>query len=218
MLGDECFVGEDAVVGAGVKVYPFKTIEAGATVNSSIILETRGARSLFGGSGVSGLANVDMTPELAARVAMSWATTLPKGSTVVTSRDSSRAARMLKRALMAGLNAAGVSVLRPRGGLGAGHPLRGPGLGRWPAGSPSASRATTRTRSSFRFFDDSGLDISEASQRKIERQFSREDFRRVPAEEIGDIGFPPAGAGALHHRPRGHRRPRRRPRAPGSRS
>ena len=34
-----------------------------------------------------------------------------KGTTVVTSRDSSRAARMLKRAMMAGLNAAGVDVL-----------------------------------------------------------------------------------------------------------
>ncbi len=44
---------------------------------------------------------------------------------------------------------------------------------------------------SLRFIDPSGLDISEAEQRKIERQFSREDFRRVPAEEIGDIDFPP---------------------------
>ena len=39
------------------------------------------------------------------------ATTLKKGTTVVTSRDSSRSARMLKRAMMAGLNAAGVNVL-----------------------------------------------------------------------------------------------------------
>ena len=29
MLGDECFIGEDAVLGAGVKVFPFKTVEAG---------------------------------------------------------------------------------------------------------------------------------------------------------------------------------------------
>lgn len=190
VLGDECFVGEDAVVGAGVKVYPFKTIEAGATVNSSIILETRGARSLFGASGVSGLANVDMTPELAARVAMSWATTLRKDSTVVTSRDSSRAARMLKRALMSGLNAAGVSVLDLE--------VASVPVTRFAArASVVAGGITVRLEGddpdsvSFRFLDGSGLDISEASQRKIERQFSREDFRRVPAEEIGEIGYPP---------------------------
>ncbi|HEY4377517.1 MAG TPA: sugar phosphate nucleotidyltransferase, partial [Acidimicrobiales bacterium] len=111
VLGDECFVGEDAHILAGVKVYPFKTVETGATINSSIIWESKGARSLFGRDGVAGLANVDVSPELAARVAMAFATTLKKGSTVITSRDSRRAARMLKRAFMAGLNASGVNVL-----------------------------------------------------------------------------------------------------------
>ena len=67
VLGDECFVGDNAVLGAGVKVYPFKTVEAGAVVNSSIVWESRGARSLFGRDGVAGLANVDITPELATK-------------------------------------------------------------------------------------------------------------------------------------------------------
>ena len=189
VLGDECFVGEAAVVGAGVKVYPFKTIEAGATVNSSIIWESRGARSVFGSSRVSGLANVDMTPELAARIAMAWATTLPKGSTVVTSRDSSRAARMLKRAVMAGLNSAGVNVSdlevasMPVTRFAVRRPVVAGGVTvRLDGADPDSI--------SLRFVDGSGLDISESAQRKIERQFSREDFRRVPASEIGDIDFP----------------------------
>ena len=48
VLGDESFVGAHAVIKSGVKVYPFKTVEAGATVNTSIVWESRGARSLFG--------------------------------------------------------------------------------------------------------------------------------------------------------------------------
>ena len=43
----------------------------------------------------------------------------------------------------------------------------------------------------IRFFDTDGPDISEDAQRKIERLFGREDFRRVFPAEIGDIGFPP---------------------------
>ena len=43
----------------------------------------------------------------------------------------------------------------------------------------------------FRFFDGNGLDLTEDQQRKIERLYSREDFRRVFASEIGDIGYPP---------------------------
>ena len=62
VLGDECFVGEHSVLGSGVKVYPFKTVEAGAVINSSIVWESRGSRSLFGHLGVAGLSNVDITP------------------------------------------------------------------------------------------------------------------------------------------------------------
>ena len=43
----------------------------------------------------------------------------------------------------------------------------------------------------MRFLDNEGSDITEDSQRKIERLFQREDYRRVFAAEIGDIGFLP---------------------------
>src|SRR5262249_48909576 len=110
VLGDECFVGEQAVLSAGVKVYPFKTVEGGAVINSSIVWESRGSRSLFGRLGVSGLADVDVTPEPATRGAMAFAPPPHQDATVITSRDSSRSARMLKRAMMAGINAAGGNV------------------------------------------------------------------------------------------------------------
>jgi len=190
VLGDECFVGEDAVVGAGVKVYPFKTVEAGAIINSSIVWESRGARSLFGREGVSGLANVDITPEFATRVAMAFATTVKKDATVVTSRDSSRSARMLKRAMMAGLNAGGVNVLDLE--------VASVPVTRLQARRPDAVGGITLRLAeddpqsvAIRFFDTDGSDISEDTQRKIERLFNREDYRRVLPSEIGDIGFPP---------------------------
>ncbi len=190
VLGDECFVGEHAVINPGVKVYPFKTVETGAVINSSIVWESRGARQLFGRLGVSGLANVDVTPELAARVAMAYASTLKKGTTITTSRDASRAARAVKRAVMVGLNAAGVNVddlevatvpvtrfqvrsARSQGGI----------TVRLVPGDPQSVV--------IRFFDAEGTDIDETTQRKIERLYYREDYRRVLAAEIGDIGFPP---------------------------
>jgi mannose-1-phosphate guanylyltransferase/phosphomannomutase len=190
VLGDECFVGDQAVLGAGVKVYPFKTVETRAIVNSSIVWESRGARSLFGRLGVAGLSNVDVTPELATRVAMAYATTLKKDATVVTSRDSSRSSRMLKRAAMAGLNAAGVNV---RDLEVASVPVT-----RFAVRSPDVSGGITIRLVEgdpqsvvIRFFDTNGADITEAGQRRIERLFLREDFRRVFPGEIGDIGFPP---------------------------
>jgi len=190
VLGDDCFVGEHAVINPGVKIYPFKTVEPGAIVNSSIIWESRGARSLFGRLGVAGLANVDVTPELAVQVGMAYATTLKKGSTVTISRDSSRAARALKRAMMAGLNAAGINVddleVAP-------VPVT-----RFQVRSERAQGGITvrlvpddPQSVVLRFFDADGTDIDESTQRKIERYFHRQDFRRAFAADIGDIAFPP---------------------------
>jgi mannose-1-phosphate guanylyltransferase/phosphomannomutase len=190
VVGDECFIGENAHVTSDVKVYPFKTVEAGAVINSSIIWESKGARTLFGRHGVSGLANVDISPELAARVAMAFATTLRKDSTVITSRDSSRSARMLKRAFMAGLNASGINVLDLEV---APVPVTRH-LVRQPVAAAGVTIRLVEGDSQsvvIRFFDRDGLDITEDAQRKIERLFNREDFRRVLAGEIGDIGFPP---------------------------
>ena len=190
VLGDDCFVGEHAVVNPGVKIYPFKTVEQGAIINSSIVWESRGSRSLFGRTGISGLANVDITPELACRVAMAYGTTMKKGATVTTSRDSSRAARALKRAVHAGLNSVGVHVddlemapvpvtrfqvrtERAQGGI----------TVRLAPDDPQTVM--------LRFFDADGTDIDEAAQRKVERYYYRQEFRRSFAAEIGDIGFAP---------------------------
>ena len=190
VIGDECLVGEHAVVNTGVKVYPFKTVEPGAIINSSIVWESRGSRSLFGRMGITGLANVDVTPQLAVQVAMAYGTTMKKGSCITTSRDTSRAARALKRAVMSGLNATGVDVedleMAPvpvtrfqirteqaQGGI----------TVRLVPGDPESV--------SLRFFDADGTDLAEGAQRKIERAFYRQDFRRAFAADIGDIGFPP---------------------------
>ena len=190
VLGDSVLVGNGAVLAGDVKVYPFKTVDDGAVVNTSIVWESKGSRALFGREGVTGLANVDVTPELAVKLAMAHGTSLKKGTTVVTSRDTSRSARMLKRAMMAGLNAVGIDVMDLE--------VASVPVTRLLTRSPRASAGITvrlhpsdPSRVLVRFFDAAGTDISERGQRTIERLFQREDFRRVLAEEVGDIQFPP---------------------------
>ena len=189
VLGDECFIGEHAVVHAGVKVFPFKTVEHGAIVNSSIVWESRGARHLFGRNGVSGLANVDITPELAVRLAMAFATGMPRGATVAVSRDTSRAARVLKQALTVGLNAAGANVIDLEVAT---VPVTRFGVrNEHSAGGVTVRLAYDDPQSVLLgFIDPAGIDISDVAQRKIERVFYREDFRRCLASETGDIVYP----------------------------
>ncbi|MEP6624200.1 MAG: sugar phosphate nucleotidyltransferase [Acidimicrobiia bacterium] len=190
ILGNECFVGEQAVVTSDVKVYPFKSVDAGAVITSSIVWETKGARTLFGRRGASGIANVDITAEVATRLAQAYGTSLKKGAVVTTSRDTSRAARALKRSVIGGLNLAGVNVEDVE--------LATVPLTRYQVrNSQNAGGITVRLvagdsdKVEIRFFDSNGRDITEATQRKIERLLAREDFRRAFAGDIGDIVFPP---------------------------
>ncbi|HUC04498.1 MAG TPA: sugar phosphate nucleotidyltransferase [Acidimicrobiales bacterium] len=190
VVGEGCRIGAQAEVRADVKIYPAKVVEAGAQVAASIVWESGGTRALFGRTGVEGLANVDVSPELAVRLAKAWASTLEKGASIVASRDTSRAARVLKRALMVGCNSVGVNVtdLELATIPVTRHHIR-----------TSGSQAGLTVRLSpddpnsvvIRFFDERGLDLSEGEQRRIERLYHREEFRRVTAPEIGDIEFAP---------------------------
>jgi mannose-1-phosphate guanylyltransferase/phosphomannomutase len=189
VVGDECVVEEEAYISAGVKVYPFKTIEAGALVNTSVIWESRGQRNLFGPRGVSGLVNVEITPELAVRLASAYATTLKKGAVVTTSRDVSRSARALKRAVISALTASAINV---RDLEAAPAPVARFEI----AHSDSAGGIMIRTTPAdaqsvdIVFLDERGADLSQAARRKLERIFSRQEFRRAFPGEIADLTNP----------------------------
>ncbi|MGI9006106.1 MAG: sugar phosphate nucleotidyltransferase [Streptosporangiaceae bacterium] len=190
VVGDECVIESEAYISAGVRVYPFKTIEAGAVVNTSVIWESRGQRTLFGPRGVSGLVNVEITPELCVRLASAYATTLKKGSVVTTSRDVSRAARALKRAVHGALTASAINVIdleaQPL-------PVARYETGRSECGGGIALRTTPGDPQSIDilFLDEQGADLSQAVQRKLERVFSRQEYRRAFPGEIAELTYPP---------------------------
>jgi mannose-1-phosphate guanylyltransferase/phosphomannomutase len=190
VVGDECVIEPEAYVSAGVKVYPFKTIEAGAVVNTSVIWESRGQRTLFGPRGVSGLINVEITPELCVRLASAYATTLKKGAVVTTSRDVSRAARAFKRAVQGALNASAIDVVdleaQPL-------PVARFRTARSEAGGGIALRTSPGNPQSIDiiFLDERGAELSQAAARKLERVFSRQEYRRAFPGEIAELSYPP---------------------------
>lgn len=190
VVGDMSMIGERAVIHPNVKIWPAKEVEAGATVKSSIIWGSQGRRVLFGRYGVTGQVNVDLTPELAARLGAAFGATLPKGAVVTINRDPHRSPRMLKRALIAGLPSAGVHVrdlrsvpipvaryiTRKIGAAGGVHIRL----------SPHDARVVD-----IKFMDRRGLNLSKDAERNIERVYFREDFRRVYLDEVGVIDYQP---------------------------
>ncbi|WP_035845230.1 mannose-1-phosphate guanyltransferase [Kitasatospora azatica] len=188
VIGDECLIGEESIIAGSVRVYPFKTIEAGAFVNTSVIWESRGQEHLFGARGVSGILNVEITPELAVRLAGAYATTLKKGATVTIARDHSRGARALKRAMISALQTSAIDVRDLENvpmPVARQHTARGSAGGIFLRTTPGVPDSLD-----ILFFDERGADLSQAGQRKLDRVYARQEFRRAFPGEIGDLTFP----------------------------
>jgi mannose-1-phosphate guanylyltransferase/phosphomannomutase len=188
VIADRSVVGKGAVIQPGVKLWPNKEVDAGATVTHSIIWGSQGRRVLFGRYGVTGVVNVDFTPELIARLGAAFGSILPRGSTVTINRDPHKSSRMIKRAVVAGLPSAGNNVLDLRT-----VPI-------------PVARYYTRTRNAaggvhvrlspydprvvdVRFFDRTGLNLRREQERAVERVFFREDYRRAYMDDIGNIDY-----------------------------
>jgi len=189
ILSDRSEVGELAVVGPNVKVWPDKVVEERAVLTHSLIWGEAWERSLFHGARVSGIPNVELTPEIATRLGGAFGAILGPGAYVATSRDSDRASRMINRALITGFISAGVNVedLREmpipvvRHAVNHGREAGGIHVRR----SPFDPKVVD-----ILFFDADGRDLQPGKTQSIERLFGREDFPRAGPDGTGGINFP----------------------------
>ncbi len=188
VIADECLLGEEVHVRSGVHIYPAKAVESGAVVSDHVIWENQAQRSLFGPRGVSGVMNLDITPELVVRLAAAFAALLPSRSTVTLGRDHSRAARAMNRALAGSLTAAGLNVrdlrIMPL-------PIVRSDVGRAADGGVYL-RTTLGVPESLDLLllGSSGSDLTVPEQQQLERILARRAFRRAFPGEIGDIHTP----------------------------
>lgn len=188
VIGDKCLIEQGAHVRSNVKIWPGKHIEAGATVTMSLIWGHTWQGSLFGELGVMGLANREISPEFATRLGAAYGAFLKPGSTVMTARDSGLAARMVKRAVIAGLMSVGCNILDLRS---APLPVMRHSLRNSPAvGGVYVRLAPEDPRTILvEFLDGDGVYLPPSAERKVESTFFREDFRRVEASAIGRLEF-----------------------------
>lgn len=189
VVGALSTVGEEGQISPGVRVWPSKIIESGATLNINLIWGNTAQRNLFGQRGVAGLANIDITPEFAVKLGAAYGSTLKPGAYVTVSRDQRSISRMASRSLIAGLMSVGINIqnleataipvaryvlptLDVVGGIHVRlHPQRPDHL-------------------LIEFFDKNGIDIPKSKEKKIEGAYFKEDLRRSQIHEIGSVTYP----------------------------
>lgn len=189
VVGSLSTVGEESSISPGVRVWPSKQIESGAILNINLIWGQTAHRNLFGQRGVSGLANIDITPDFAVKLGAAYGSTLRPGSQVAVSRDQRSISRMVSRSLIAGLMSVGIhlqnleataipitrTVITTLSVVGAIHIRIHP------------DRADHIL---IEFLDSKGINISKAQEKKIEGAYFKEDLRRAQINEIGNMAYP----------------------------
>jgi mannose-1-phosphate guanylyltransferase/phosphomannomutase len=192
-IGDECTIGHESVVLPGVRIYPFKEVEAGTIVDRNLVWESRVAAGAGNAARLSGLINVDLTPESAMRLGMALGTALDRGGRVAASRAAQPACRLIKRALLAGILSTGVHVddLRVMPAPVNRHLLKTHGYAAGVHVRPSESDPEAVQ---IDIFEHPGIQAGPALEKEIEKHASRQEFRRASYADLGDLTYPSRAA------------------------
>jgi mannose-1-phosphate guanylyltransferase/phosphomannomutase len=188
VVGRGCTIGAGAIINANLKLWPDKWVTSGSIVSMSLIYGQKWPGSLFGSVGISGLANLEITPEFALKLGQAFGSYLKPGQSVMTSRDTHPATRVLNRCVISGLLSVGIHVLDLRS-----YPLP---LARYAVRIGGDAGVHVRVSPHdpnsliMEFFDHQGITTDKNTERKIENLFFREDFRRTGMDDVGTLDFP----------------------------
>jgi mannose-1-phosphate guanylyltransferase/phosphomannomutase len=188
VVGRGCTIGAGAIINANLKLWPDKWVTSGSIVSMSLIYGQKWPGSLFGSVGISGLANLEITPEFALKLGQAFGSYLKPGQSVMTSRDTHPATRVLNRCVISGLLSVGIHVLDLRS-----YPLP---LSRYAVRIGGDAGVHVRVSPHdpnsliMEFFDHQGITTDKNTERKIENLFFREDFRRTGMDDVGTLDFP----------------------------
>ena len=185
VVGENSWIGDMALIKQGVKIWPEKMVGACTIQQSSLIWGKTVSRSLFGAEGISGIPNLELTPELTGRISSAYGSCLQHGDTVSVSCDGYPYSAILKYSVISALLAAGIKVrdigttLAPIARYECRRSESDGGIHIQNAGDGDEKRMM------LQFLDGEGLPIDKGMERKIENAFFQEDFARPDTKGLG---------------------------------
>jgi mannose-1-phosphate guanylyltransferase/phosphomannomutase len=187
-IGSDVRIGSNAVIKSDVKIWPQKIIDSNSVVHKNLVWEDRWKDNLFTDSRITGLANIEITPEFAAKLGMMFGVFSGVGSRIDISRDTDNISRMIKGAIISGLMSSGVAVtdLQTAPIPIVRQELKG---GKGDGGIFVRKSPFDASKCDIIFFDSTGKDLSSAKTKSIERIYFSEDHRPIPFNNIGSVSY-----------------------------
>lgn len=186
VIGDGSQLGAGSEIAQNVKVWPDKNVESGASVRVNLVWGLSWQRKIFGSRGITGLSNIEITPETTAKIGAAFGTFVGSRAKMIAARDNLRASRMLKRSFMAGLLSTGATIFNLES-----TPIPIARLSvrssKIDGGVYFSALPSEPEYSLIQFFDQEGYNISSEAQRKVENILFKEEIHRSAYEELSDI-------------------------------
>lgn len=186
IVGDDCIINERAIIKPNIRIWPQKTVDPLAIVDRNIVWGSKHSKKIFGENGLSGIINVDISPEFATRLGAAYGSILKKGSKVLVSSTTSNSARMFKHAFISGILSVGVEVFNMSSLL---TPIARHAINFLTVEGGIHIKVSDDNPNKLRvdFMDSKGASVSRVFERKIENAFFREDYKRCSGEEISRL-------------------------------
>lgn len=183
VIGSDTVIRERCTINPNIKLWPHKMVETGSVVRESMIWGNRAPRRIFGLEGISGIVNVEITPEFATRVAAAYASALGSGARVCVSSDAYTASHMIADAITCGLQSVGAKAFKLADGI---TPMHRYAVRRLKCDGGIHIRVSPRQSNVFNILltNNNGGNIPRSQERKIENIMAREDFTRADFAQI----------------------------------
>ncbi len=187
ILAEGCEIGQLVSVEKDVTIWPDKVIEDASIISHSVIFGSKYKNSIFQNGTVLGKSNVELSCEMATKLAEAFGAQLPVGSIVLVSRDNAKNSRMLKRAVLGGLLSCGVNVVDYNATSSSVMRCSLSAHDFYSAGVYFHQKIDDPTSTVITFFNQEALRINNDVSKKVEKAFFKEAFRRVDYSRIGQI-------------------------------
>ena len=190
VLSDDCHLGRAAEIPSGVRVWPNKVIEDGARLSGDLIWGQTEKKTLFSADGISGAFNIKLTPEFASKLGSALGAYLGNNAKAVISTDTNSASRIMKLAIVSGLQSMGIDVydLEVESIPLNKYSIRfvNANMGIYVQKLPLAGLQFIQ----IKLFNRHGFQLSLGDEKKIENIFFRGDYPRKDPSEVGEIFYP----------------------------
>ncbi len=184
VVGSHCMLQPHVKVKPNIKIWPKKTIFEGVVVHSSIFWGKQVQKSLFGTRGISGVANIEMTPEYVSKIASAYGSTLSLNSKIIVASDGHPFTNIVKQSLIQGLHSTGVCTVECLESVTA--PIVRYQLSQSSYDGGVFMYMNEQERKVYiDVYDENGYPLDRFQERRIEHVLAQEQFRRAPLEQIG---------------------------------